>query len=194
MVDSIKMSETARAKFRDKLIDAGVNEVRKAGDGYLITFKKCLTTDLKKRINKAIKPIASIAKPETGEQLFACVHYRTFVTKEGYEKIALVFRNIYTGQVAERWFNIDLKDGNGRLIKTGKNCKFKIIGEPKAPRKGSFIKFWTDVFGELPFNRKSEIPRSMGRLKGVAVSSIEQNDGNGIIWLCDIKFEGYFCE
>lgn len=184
--------KTRSDELKDRVKRAGIISIRNIVGGLLINADKPITKKLNKRILCNLNQLASIAEPDTGESLYIYSGYRTFMSNRK-ACIAITFNNIQTKEIAERYFNIELRKGNGGSFKTGNNCDFRIKGNIKRPVKGSFIKFWLDTTKQIPDDRPSHISRYMNtKLSGVIVSCSNSKPHHQITKLIDIKYEGCF--
>lgn len=176
--------------FLKRLNDAGIVSVRYVGDNLLISTDRSLSPELDNRIKRAIPRLAEIAEEDTGETLYEYLQYRTlFSNRKPY--LALVFKEIHTGTITERYFNIKLQNKKGKNFKTGINGEFRIAGSIKRPMKGSFIKFWIDTVTEIPYGKPSHIYRHMNsKLTSVVISCPDPEPHHGGTKLHTWKYEG----
>lgn len=150
--------------------NAGITSVRQVTNGILIKTESNITNELHNKILNNLKPLTSIAEPDTGEPLYEYVEHRTLFRNRR-PHLALVFKEIHTGTIAERYFNITLQNKKGKSFKTGIKGEFRIEGSVTRAMKGSFIKFWIDMVNEIPDSKPSHIYRYMKpKLSGVVIS------------------------
>ena len=122
--------------------------------------------------------------------LYEYVEYRTFFSDIG-PHLALVFKEVHTEDIAERFFNIVLKNRKGKYFKTRINGEFRIKGSINRPIKGSFIKFWKDTANDIPDNRPSHIHRHVNsKLSGVVISCPDPGPHYDGTKLHSWKYEG----
>jgi len=175
--------------LRDRVRNAGITSIRHVADRLLINTDSYMTSELNNKILKNLNQLASIAEPDTGESLYVYSGYRTLYSK-GRQHLALEFKEIYTGANADRFFNIILKNKQGKNFKTGVNGEFRIVGSIKRPVKGSFIKFWMDTVTEIPSGKPSHIYRHMNpKLSATVISCPDSEPHHG-----DIKLHTWKCE
>ena len=178
--------------FQQSLKEAGIQQVRLSGKKLLISLNKQMTEQLKSKLQKNVLRLIKHAIPDTGEPIYEYIQYRTFVSRyKGH--LALIFRELHTGKIAERYFNIEVTDSRGNPYETGINGKFRIKGNIKRPIRGSFIYFWLKSGFDIPDNRPSHIDRYVNsRLSGMAFSCNETIPYHDIIKLKnDLNMEGY---
>lgn len=170
---------------------AGIVSIRHAGDRLLITSDRPITSELDNRIKLGIGRLAKIAEPDTGETMYEYTGYRTaFYDKNA--SLALTFREIHTGAIGDRYFNIILKNKDGINFKTRVNGEFRITGNTRRLQEGMFLKFWMDAVKEIPDGRLSHIYRYMNaKLSGVVVSCSNPVPHHEIIKLKKMKYEGH---
>ena len=179
-----------QSPFVKSLKEAGIFSVKYIGADLLITTDRLITTDLNNRIKQALPRLVEIAGSDTGESLYKYLEYRTLFSGKR-PHLALVFKEIHTGAVAERYFNIKLQNKKGKNFKTGINSEFRIAGSIKRPMKGSFIKFWTDTVTEIPYGKPSHIYRhTNSKLTGVVISCPDPEPHHGGTKLHTWKYEG----
>lgn len=177
-------------KLRKRVKNAGF-KIRKINGGLLVKKDSYVTDRDKSRIVIKLNELADIAEPDTGESLYIYSGYRTLFSKKK-PCIAIVFNEIYTGEIAERFFNIDLKNTKGNSFKTGDNCEFRIVGNPRHPRERSFIKLWMDGVKQIPDNRPSHIHRYVNaKFSGLVVSCAKPVPHYETIKLTKVKYEGH---
>ena len=179
-------------ELRNRVKNAGIISTRHISGGLLINTDRYINDKLNNKILCNLNQLATIAEPDTGESLYIYSGYRTFMSNRK-ACIAITFINIYTKEIAERYFNIELRKSNGGSFKTGANCDFRIKGNIKRPVKGSFIKFWLEAVKQIPDDRPSHISRYMNtKLSGVVVSCTNPKPHHQLTKLTDIKYEGRF--
>lgn len=185
-----KTTTDKQSVFLESLKNAGIVSIRFVGEKLLVTIDRHITTALDNRIRRALPRLAEIAKPDTGELLYEYMEYRTSMDKSAY--IAIVFKELRTGALAERYFNICLKKKNGGNIKTGVNGMFRVVGNIKRLQEGMFLKFWMDSVKQIPNDRPSQICRYMNsNLSGAVVSCSNPIPYHGFTKLITLKHEGH---
>ena len=189
---SSKLANKDQNPFLESIKKSGIASIRFAGKKLLITTDRPITPDLDSRIKQSIQRLAEIAEPDTGEPLYEYMEYRTFFSDKK-PCLAVVFQELHTGEIAERYFNIELRKClSGKSVKTGINGEFRVAGS-KRLQEGMFLKFWLEAVKFIPYNRKSQIYRYMNsKLSGVVVScpNPEQRH-NKITKLKKLKYEGH---
>lgn len=170
---------------------AGIASIKHVGNKLLINTFNPITDELRHRIEAGAPRLKKHAEPNTGELLYEYQEYRTLFSG-GRPFLAITFKEIHTGECFDRFFNIILKDKNGKNFITGKNGKFHIKGSHKTPRKDSFIKLWMDTVGLVPYDRPSHICKHMNtKLSGVVVSCDNLKPHHENMKLTTLKHEGY---
>ena len=191
IVDVQPKTETKKhVLFLKSLKETGIISVRFVGDYLLITTDRPITTELDNRIKRDIPRLTEIAEHDTEKSLYEYIGYRTFF---GDRKpcLAVEFKEVRTGEIAVRYFNIKLKNNRGKSFNTGINGQFLIEGNIKRPMKGSFIKFWLNAVMDVPDERPSHIYRYMNpKLSGVVVSCDKIVPHHNGLKLTNIKYEG----
>ena len=178
-------------EFRERVKEAGVIAVSRIGEKLLIKTDRHINNELQNRIKKHPQNLSLIAAPAIQESLYLYTGYRTFIVN-GRPCLAMEFIEIHTGLIAERYFNIELRDRNNKYFKTGRNGKFHIKGSVKRPLKGTFIKTWMDAVQHIPDKRPSHIYRYMNSmLTGAIFSCQNTTPHHNYIKLTDLTFEGY---
>jgi len=181
-------------QISDRLKNSGFESIRFAGDQLVIKANKYIPKEIKNEIQSYTQDLANFAEADTGESLYLYTGYRTFMSNNR-PFIAIEFTEIHTGQIAERYFNIELRNKTGKSFKTGRNGKFCIIGNSKRPMKRSFIKTWMEAIKTIPENRPSHICRYMNSMLAGAVFSCHNPVlHHDITKLKDIRFEGFLYE
>jgi hypothetical protein len=170
---------------------AGILAVHYVGKRLLVTASSHISKDLDARIKTGICHLAKIANPDTGEVLYEYTGYRTlFSDKKAI--LALEFIELPTGVVAERYFNIELRNTRGKSFSTGRNGEFRITGTPRRPVKGSYIKFWKDTVGNIPEGKPSHIYRytnsALSRYAFTCPNSTPHHDD--VVKLRDLRCKG----
>lgn len=180
-----------QSHFLECMKKIGVTSVRMIGKKLLIKFDRPLTADLDNRVRLKLQRLAAIAEQGIDESLYEYSEYRTFFAKNR-PYIAVVFKVMHTGAIAERYFNIQLeKAKDNKSFKTGKNCEFRVKGSTKRLQEGMFLKFWMDSVKEIPEGKFSHIYRYMNsRLSGVVVSCSDTDPHHGMTKLHKLKYEG----
>jgi len=179
-----------QSKLQQSLKEAGIISIRHAGEKLLISTDRTITVDLDNRIKRALPRLAQIAEPDTGETLYEYMEYRTLFSNRR-PHLALVFKEIHTGEFAERYFNIILQNKKGKSFKTGVKCEFRIVGTIKRPMKGSFNKFWLDMMNVIPDGKPSHIYRYVNsKLSGVVISCPDPEPHHDGTKLHSWKYEG----
>ena len=183
--------KTEHEELRERVKNAGIASIRSIANSLLINTESYITDKMKSRILHNLNQLASIAEPDTGEALYIYSGYRTLFSNKK-PCIAVVFNEIYTGEIAERFFNIDLRNTKGNSFKTGANCEFRIVGDPNHPREGSFIKLWMNGVKWIPDNRPSHIHRYVNvKFSGLVVSCAKPVPHHGNTKLTNVKYEGH---
>lgn len=177
--------------FSRSLIDAGISSVRFFGKKLLITTDRNITHELDNRVKQNIQRLSKIAESDTGESLYEYVGYRTsYIEKKPI--LTMHFKEVVTGAVADRYFNIGLRNKKDKNFKTGENGEFRIIGNPELAKNGMFIKVWMDAAKWIPDRRVCHIYRYMkSKLAGAVFSCSDGVPHHGIMKLRTIKYEGH---
>jgi len=187
--------EQQKIDFRKRVRKAGIIYIRLVGEKLLITTDRNITKELDNKIKKYIHQLAKIAEPDRSIAIYRYTGYRTLfhnINRLSKPCLAIEFVNVLTGELAVRYFNIELKNNNGKSFKIGRNGEFRIVGSIKRPTKGSFIKFWNEAVQYLPDNRVSHISRYMNpMLSNLVVSCSDSTEHHDIIKLSSLKIEGY---
>jgi len=184
-------SDNIVSRIPDNVKKAGIVSIKHISSKLLITTDTQITNELDSRIKKRIQFLQGIAEADTGESLYEYTGYRTtFVDKRPF--LVLTFREIHTGALAERYFNISLKSKQGKSFKTGINGQFRVIGNIKRIQEGMFLKFWMDVVKDIPDNRPAHICRYMNsKLANAVISCSNPVPHHGFTKLTKLKYEGH---
>jgi len=186
-----EMKGERRKKFIERVKKAGIISVRMIDDKLLITTNRYIDKELNHRIKKSIHHLSIIAYPDTREPLYVYAGYRTILSN-GRPHLVVEFTELYTGEMAERYFNIILKNKKGKYFKTKHNGEFRIKGRYGRATKGTFIKLWKDAVKHLPDNKSCNIYRHMNpMLSGAVFSCANTKPHHDIIKLKDVIFSGY---
>lgn len=187
------LPKNSRTMFSESTKETGIISVRRVGDDLLITCNSRITKELDSRIKQDIPKLAKLADSDPGTPLYQYVSYRTFIRKTSY--LAVVFKDIRTGALAERYFNIQLRNKENKYFKTGHNAEFRVVGNTKRLQEGMFLKFWLDAVKEIPNDRLAQIYRYMNSwLSGVVVSCSSTTPHHDFTKLNKLKFEGKLYE
>ena len=175
----------------ENIKNAGITYIRRIDENLLVSVDRYVTNELDIKIKNNISRLVKLANPNAGESLYKYMEYRTFfINKRPY--LALVFNEVHTGEVAERYFNIEFRKSNGKSFPTGVHCEFRVKGNTKRLQEGMFLKFWMDAVKKIPNDRPSQICRYMNsKLSGVVVSCPDSVPHHGITKLKKLKYEGH---
>lgn len=186
-----KSIREAGSIFSRSLKEAGIASVRFVAKKLLITTDRYITPELDNRIKQKVQRISKIAEPDTGESLYEYIGYRTsYIDKKPI--LTMHFKDVFTGAIADRYFNIGLRDKQDRSFKTGEKGEFRIIGNPELAKNGMFIKVWMDTVKWIPDGRPCHIYRYMKpKLAGAVFSCSDSVPHHGITKLKTIKYEGH---
>ena len=157
----------------------------------MVTPDEYITSAFRKSVKQNIDCLKQNAEPDTGKALYVYDGFETYYDSKYGDKLRLIFHEVYTGAIAYRTFNIKLSDTHGNPFTAGPSGEFRIVGKYQRPTKGTFIRFYMDVVGEVPEgNKPNKICKCMYKLKGVAVSCANPKKKNGVIYLKDVRVEG----